>query len=187
MQSNSSLPIYSKKIEIQNTVKSNKVTIVCGDTGCGKTTQVPQYVLEMDPKANIVCTQPRRLAAINIAKRVAQELGESVGYSVGYHVGMANRFNKETKILFVTTGIFLQRLVNDPNFLDTVTYVILDEVHERDVDIDFTMVILKHLLATSKFKFKLILMSATINTELFSHYFAEEAINQTLSETAYVN
>lgn len=60
---------------------------------------------------------------------------------------MANRFNKETKILFVTTGIFLQRLVNDQAFLDTVSYVILDEVHERDVDIDFTMVILKHLLA----------------------------------------
>ena len=85
---------------------------------------------------------------------------------------MANRFIQETKVLFVTTGIFLQRLVNDSEFLDSVGYVILDEVHERDVDIDFTMVILKHLLGTNKFKFKLILMSATINTELFSHYFA---------------
>jgi len=90
---------------------------------------------------------------------------------------MANRFIQETKVLFVTTGIFLQRLVNDSEFLDSVGYVILDEVHERDVDIDFTMVILKHLLGTNKFKFKLILMSATINTELFSHYFAWEAID----------
>lgn len=66
--------------------------------------------------------------------------------------------------------------MNDPTFLDTITHVILDEVHERDVDIDFTMVILKHLLSAKKNKFKLVLMSATINTELFSHYFAKEAI-----------
>jgi HrpA-like RNA helicase len=86
--------------------------------------------LESDPDARIICTQPRRLAAINIARRVASEMGEGVGYTVGYHVGMANRFHTDTKILFVTTGIFLQRLVNDASFLDSWTHVILDEVHE---------------------------------------------------------
>ena len=107
-------------------------------------------------------------------------MGQAVGYHVGYHVGMSNRFHPDTKILFVTTGIFLQRLVNDEEFLDSITHVILDEVHERDVDIDFTMVILKHLL--HKKKINIVLMSATINTELFSHYFAQEAIDKVLSE-----
>ena len=129
----------------------------------------------------IICTQPRRLAAINIAKRIAQELNEPVGQRVGYQVGMESMASEKTQITFMTTGIFLMRLVNNPQSLNTCTHIILDEVHERDLDIDFSMVVIKHLLAKTEDqdeskKFKLILMSATFNTELFANYFAKLSI-----------
>ena len=129
----------------------------------------------------IICTQPRRLAAINIAKRIAQELNEPVGQRVGYQVGMESMASERTQITFMTTGIFLMRLVNNPKSLNTCTHIILDEVHERDLDIDFSMVVIKHLLAKTEDqdeskKFKLILMSATFNTELFANYFAKLSI-----------
>ena len=87
------------------------------------------------------------MAAINIAKRVSNELGEAVGGTVGYHVGMQAIISAKTKITFMTTGIFLQRLVNNPEELKLYTHLIMDEVHERDLDIDFSMVVVKHLLA----------------------------------------
>ena len=108
-----------------------------------------------------------------------------VGDVVGYHVGMQAKMNFRTRILFMTTGIFLQRLVNDDDFLKKVTHVVLDEVHERDCDIDFAMVILKHLLKRSYVK--LILMSATINTELFAHYFSKDSIDNIKDEVVYFN
>lgn len=95
--------------------------VISGDTGCGKTTQVPKYILEQgsanNMDYNIICTQPRRLAASNIAKRVAMEMGERVGGRVGYQIGMDSRSSPETRVMFVTTGIFLMRLVNNPDSL----------------------------------------------------------------------
>jgi HrpA-like RNA helicase len=137
---------------------------------------------------NIICTQPRKLAAINIAKRVSSELGEEVGGTVGYHVGMQVVKSAKTKITFMTTGIFLMRLVNDPDSLKAYTHLIMDEVHERDLDIDFSMVVIKHLLAKPEsegLKFKLVLMSATFNTELFSNYFSSNSISQVESIKSY--
>jgi HrpA-like RNA helicase len=119
------------------------------------------------------------LAASNIAKRVAMELGERVGHRVGYHVGMESRASPETRIMFMTTGIFLMRLVNNPDSLQKYTHIIMDEVHERDLDIDFSLVVIKHLLAgmeTSGLNFKLVLMSATFNTDLFANYFSKTSI-----------
>jgi len=185
MNNNKNLPIYEKRRDILDVIRRDKVAIICGDTGCGKTTQVPQYILQDDPGAFVLCTQPRRLAAINIAKRVAEEMRVNVGDVVGYHVGMQVKASFRTRILFMTTGIFLQRLVNDDDFLKKVTHVVLDEVHERDCDIDFAMVILKHLLKKSYVK--LILMSATINTELFAHYFSKSSIENINSEIVYFN
>lgn len=157
--------------------------VISGDTGCGKTTQVPKYILEngqaTNQEVNIICTQPRRIAASNIAKRVATELGDRVGFKVGYQVGMESRAGPETRILFMTTGIFLMRLVNNPDSLQKYTHIIMDEVHERDLDTDFCLVVLKHLLSKQedrKLNFKLILMSATFNTELFSNYFSTASI-----------
>ena len=109
----------------------------------------------------------------------------NLGDVVGYHVGMQSKMSLRTRILFMTTGIFLQRLVNDDDFLQKVTHIVLDEVHERDCDIDFAMVILKHLLKKSNVK--LVLMSATINTELFAHYFSKTAIESVHQEVVYFN
>ena len=89
------LPIAKHRVDILRKLENNRVVIISGDTGCGKTTQVPKYILEHEAaqnrEVNIICTQPRRLAASNIAKRVALELGEGVGQRVGYHVGMESR------------------------------------------------------------------------------------------------
>ena len=92
---------------------------------------------------------------------------------------MENKSSPETRIMFVTTGIFLMRLVNNPDSVQKYTHIIMDEVHERDLDIDFSLVVIKHLLAkfaSEGFPFKLILMSATFNTELFSNYFSKKSI-----------
>jgi HrpA-like RNA helicase len=110
---------------------------------------------------------------------VAVELGDRVGFKVGYQVGMEARTSPETRILFMTTGIFLQRLVNSPESLVKYTHIIMDEVHERDLDTDFSLVVLKHLLAKMEagmVGFKLILMSATFNTDLFANYFSKSSI-----------
>ncbi|CAI2359838.1 unnamed protein product [Moneuplotes crassus] len=185
-QYNKNLSIANKRKDIIDQIRNGgRVTIIAGNTGCGKTTQVPQYILQDDPDAFILCTQPRRLAAINIAKRVADETKTRVGELVGYHVGSQAKLNNRTRILFMTTGIFLQRLVNRDDFLQKVTHVVLDEVHERDCDIDFAMVILKHILKRSYIK--LILMSATIQASSFCHYFSEGAIDNVQNEIAYSN
>lgn len=174
-------------------LERNRVLIISGDTGCGKTTQVPKFILEVGlsqkKDVKIICTQPRRLAAVNIAKRVAQELGEKVGQTVGYHVGMQSRKTRNvTKVLFMTTGIFLQRLVNNPESLRNYTHLIMDEVHERDLDIDFSLVVVKHLLSKTgpdALQFKLILMSATFNYELFANYFSKSSVQGIEMVNAY--
>lgn len=110
---------------------------------------------------------------------------------MGYHVGMASRKTRGvTKILFMTTGIFLQRLVNNPDSLSRYTHIIMDEVHERDLDIDFSLVVVKHLLAkqmseTTDMRFKLVLMSATFNFELFANYFSKSSVSGIEQLTVY--
>ena len=113
---------------------------------------MPKYILESglhrQQDVKIICTQPRRLAAVNIARRVASELKERVGGTVGFQVGMQTKKTPGiTRITFMTTGIFLMRLVNNPDSLRSYTHLIMDEVHERDLDIDFSLVVVKHLLA----------------------------------------
>jgi len=127
-------------------------------------------------------------------------LGERVGLRVGYQVGMQSRRTKGlTKITFMTTGIFLQRLVNNPDSIKRCTHIIMDEgiisiilkfliVHERDLDIDFSLVVIKHLLCKEQegFNFKLILMSATFNIELFTNYFSKSSIKSIEELQVYV-
>lgn len=172
------LPIDNHYSEILSKIGKNKVTIISGETGCGKTTRVPLYLydscLSQGNDTKILVTQPRRLAAISISKRIKTEIHKinpNLDYkTVGYQVGMENNFDSiKTKILIVTTGIFLQRLINEKN-INEFPYIIIDEVHERDCDIDFVLIILKHYLLSSSSK--LILMSATISTKIFSHYFS---------------
>ncbi|KAF9106961.1 hypothetical protein BGX27_008936, partial [Mortierella sp. AM989] len=169
------LPAWSFKDQLVKAVKDNPVVIVCGETGCGKTTQVPQFILDnwiqdsIGEYANIVCTQPRRIAAIGVAERVAVERSTDIGQQVGYAIRGENKSSRNTKLLFCTTGILLRRLHSDPT-LQNVTHVMVDEVHERSVDSDFLLIILRDLVRIRK-DLKLILMSATINSEFFSGYF----------------
>ncbi|KAK9505930.1 hypothetical protein O3M35_009886 [Rhynocoris fuscipes] len=170
------LPACNKRYEIINAIRHNNVILVSGETGCGKTTQVPQFILEEEIMNNrgstchIVCTQPRRISAISMADRVADERGERCGESVGYQIRLEKLPPRSSgSILFCTTGVLLQIMNSDP-FLTNVSHVILDEIHERDTISDFVIAVLKDIVP-SRPDLKVILMSATLNADQFSRYF----------------
>ena len=172
-----SLPAATKRSDVMQAVKQNRVTIIMGSTGCGKSTQIPQYILEdaisMDRggRCNIICTQPRRISAIGLATRVSQERHESVGSTIGYSVRLDSKQSKNTRLLFCTTGVMLRRLLADPE-LKTVTHVVLDEVHERTIESDLLLFLLRELIMNGMNKtIKIILMSATAEAQLFAGYF----------------
>ncbi|CUF02732.1 DEAD/DEAH box RNA helicase, putative [Bodo saltans] len=169
------LPAMATRESIRTALTKSNVVIVSGETGSGKTTQVPQFLFEFlceageGSKANIVCTQPRRLAATAVALRVAEERDEEIGGTVGYSIRLENRVSSKTRLLYCTTGIILRRLQAD-KFLGKVSHIVVDEIHERGVDTDFLLILLKDLLLRRN-DLKVVLMSATMNSELFSHYF----------------
>ena len=175
------LPIFSYRDKIIDAIKQNQVIVIAGKTGCGKTTQVPKMIYE-DAMNNgkfdvkILITQPRRLAAVSIAKRLSYEMNQNLGDLVEYHVGMNPCFNSKTsQIIIKTTGIFLEELVHEKTNMNKYTHLIIDEVHERDISIDFALVLVKHFLCENT-NIKLILMSATISPVLFANYFAASSI-----------
>ena len=170
------LPIMKYKDTIKTTIAKNKVTIISGKTGCGKSTQVPKFLYdtykEGNQKVKILMTQPRRIATISIANRIAQEYNSKLQEIVGYQIEMEKKYNNQTSILVKTTGIFLEELVHGKGKECEYDYIIMDEVHERDINIDLCLTILKSQFNQGKFKHtKLILMSATISTITFSNYF----------------
>ncbi|GFU24646.1 ATP-dependent RNA helicase DHX30 [Nephila pilipes] len=172
----SKLPITEKRAHILRMVDENQVVVLSGETGCGKTTQVPQYILDhyigkiKGTSCNIVVTQPRRISAITVAERVAKERNEQVGETVGYHVRLNKNLPKQKgAILYCTTGMLLCKLCSNPN-LEGVSHVIVDEVHERNIQIDFLLILLKRLLETNK-NIKILIMSASFNTSIFTQYF----------------
>ncbi|KAJ7246262.1 P-loop containing nucleoside triphosphate hydrolase protein [Mycena haematopus] len=166
------LPAFTAKDEFMNLLHKNRVVVVAGETGCGKTTQLPQFILDslimsnVGATASIIVTQPRRLAAISVATRVSAERIEDG--SVGYAIRGENKQGNNTKLLFCTTGIVLRRL-GSGDTLDNVSHIVVDEVHERSVDVDFLLLELRELLKTNA-TLKVVLMSATINPE-FVNYF----------------
>jgi len=171
-----SLPAWKERNRILDILRKNQVMVVSGMTGCGKSTQVPQFILDDwmsgDSKSdhcNIVCTQPRRISAIGVAGRVAQEREEKTGDVVGYQVRLDVKASEKTRVMFCTTGILLRRLEGDPALGD-VTHVIVDEVHERSEESDFLLMILRDTLPLRP-DLRIILMSATVNADLFSNYF----------------
>ncbi|KAF9623472.1 hypothetical protein IFM89_003056 [Coptis chinensis] len=169
------LPAYNEKDALLKAVSQNQVVVVSGETGCGKTTQLPQYILESEIEAgrgalcSIICTQPRRISAMSVSERVAAERGEKLGESVGYKVRLEGTKGRDTRLLFCTTGILLRRLLVDRS-LKGISHVIVDEIHERGMNEDFLLIVLKELLPRRP-ELKLILMSATLNADLFSSYF----------------
>ena len=205
------LPAASYRTKILRALDSSRVVVICGATGCGKSTQIPQTILEGMSTAgrgddtHIIVTQPRRVAAMSLAKRVASERNSptpgSDGSVVGYNVRLARRVSDDAKIVYCTVGILLRMLVNpleiDENELcpsdgqndeanseagtvtgtplSHVSHLVIDEVHERDLNTDFALTLLRNVLARNK-HIRIILMSATANPDLFVQYFRSAAL-----------
>lgn len=164
------LPMHGFRDNVLDMIRDNPVTVLCAETGAGKTTQCPQYLLEdallhgRGDAVNILCTQPRRVAATSVAERVAEEMCErSVGQMVGYQIRMEAKRSSHTKLLFCTTGIVLRRLQEDST-LKGVSHVIVDEVHERQQQTDVLLIALRRLLNTARPDLKVIL----VRTEMFA-------------------
>ncbi|WP_092555142.1 ATP-dependent RNA helicase HrpA [Herbiconiux ginsengi] len=163
------LPVSQKKDEIARAIRDNQVVIVAGETGSGKTTQLPKICLELG-RGNIGHTQPRRLAARTIAERIAEELGQEVGGLVGYQVRFTDKASASTRIKLMTDGILLNEMNHD-RLLSRYDTIIIDEAHERSLNIDFLLGYLKQLLPRRP-DLKLIITSATIDPESFARHFA---------------
>jgi len=168
------LPITVRRQEVLEAVAARQVVLVTGDTGSGKTTQVPQFLLEEATAAGqtvrLVCCQPRRLTAITVADRVAAERGEKVGGTVGYQIRLESCVSPKTVATFCTYGVLLRSLCSGDEMLATTTHVIIDEVHEREAFSDFLLTVLRDSLPRHR-HLRLILMSATMDTQLFLNYF----------------
>jgi ATP-dependent RNA helicase DHX37/DHR1 len=175
------LPIIGEEQQIMETINENDVIIICGETGSGKTTQVPQFLYEagygtLRTKGRIVVTEPRRVATVNMAKRVAYELGLTFGQQVGYHIRNNRFFASSTVIKFATDGILLREAEEDLLF-SQYSVVIIDEAHERTINTDVLIGLLSRIVTLRRRKFnagdtrveplKLIIMSATLRVSDF--------------------
>ncbi|KAI4886479.1 hypothetical protein NFI96_011911 [Prochilodus magdalenae] len=171
-----SLPVFERQEEVVATIQENQVVLVVGETGSGKTTQIPQFLLDDSNRkgipCRIFCTQPRRLAAIAVAERVAAERGESIGQTIGYQIRLESRVSPKTLLTFCTSGVLLRTLMAGDATLSTVTHVIVDEVHERDGLTDFLLTKLRDVLQKMP-SLKLILSSAALDVDLFIRYFGK--------------
>jgi len=171
------LPAFKERERIINTLNKNRVLVISGETGCGKSTQIPQFLLDqmIESKngslANVICTQPRRISAVGLATRVAEERQEKPGNTVGYRIRLESKVSKSTRLTFMTNGILLRQL-GGGSLLEDVSHVVVDEVHERSVDIDILLLVLKSLLTINK-DLCVVLMSATVDAETFQAYFDE--------------
>ena len=177
------LPVTTKKEEIADLIKNNQVVIVCGETGSGKTTQLPKICLSigLGSAGFIGHTQPRRIAARTVADRIAEELGETVGQSVGYKVRFSDKTHADSLIKLMTDGILLAETQNDP-YLNQYDTIIIDEAHERSLNIDFLLGYLKWLLPKRP-DLKLIITSATIDPDRFSRHFFDAPIIEVSGRT----
>ncbi|KAM4801595.1 putative ATP-dependent RNA helicase DHX34 [Urocitellus parryii] len=169
------LPIAQYGNRILQTLKEHQVVVVAGDTGCGKSTQVPQYLLAAG-FSHVACTQPRRIACISLAKRVGFESLSQYGSQVGYQIRFESTRSAATKIVFLTVGLLLRQIQREPS-LPQYEVLIVDEVHERHLHNDFLLGVLRRLLPKRP-DLKVILMSATINISLFSSYFGNAPVVQ---------
>eukprot|EP00002_Diphylleia_rotans_P001061 TRINITY_DN10580_c0_g1_i1.p1 TRINITY_DN10580_c0_g1~~TRINITY_DN10580_c0_g1_i1.p1 ORF type:complete len:698 (-),score=165.59 TRINITY_DN10580_c0_g1_i1:8-2101(-) len=173
LEERSRLPVFAAKKRIIDAVSQNDCIILMGETGSGKTTQIPQFLLDGDFASStnrIGVTQPRRVAATTVAKRVSEEMGVELGNEVGYAVRFEDCVNSSTVIKFMTDGILLREAMLDPN-LSRYSVLILDEAHERTLHTDILFGIVKGLLTRRKGDIKVVIMSATLDADRFSSYF----------------
>ena len=171
------LPVSARVDEIVKTIQENQIVVVAGETGSGKTTQLPKMCLlaGLGEKGLIACTQPRRIAARSMAERVSEELQTELGQQVGYQVRFDDKYSADGWIKFMTDGILLAETQND-KFLNQYDCIIIDEAHERSLNIDFLLGYLKQL-ATRRKDLKIIITSATIDTAKFSKHFNDAIFN----------
>ena len=180
------LPMHAMKDEVLSMVQNNTYSILVAETGAGKSTQLPQFLLEksiadgVGAECRIFCIQPRRIAAASLARRVSAERGEKLGETVGYKVRFDSQVMQTSgSITYCTTGIMLQLLQNSPSFLDSVSYILLDEVHERQIDLDLLMLYLKRAIKSRRARGEripnIVVMSATLDVDLFASYFENKA------------
>ncbi|WP_158279864.1 ATP-dependent RNA helicase HrpA [Coraliomargarita sinensis] len=165
------LPIHQRREEILQTLQSNQIVVIAGETGSGKTTQIPKFLLEcgFGSKGWIGCTQPRRVAALSVAQRIAEELNVRYGHEVGAKIRFTDETRKDSLIKVMTDGILLNELQDDP-MLTNYEAIVIDEAHERSLNIDFILGCLRNLAEKRK-DLKIIITSATIDTERFSEAF----------------
>ena len=177
------LPVNEKQDDIRKAIEENQVIILCGETGSGKTTQLPKLCLKLGRGTfgMIGHTQPRRIAARSVASRIAEELNTELGESVGYKVRFADKLSKNTHIKVMTDGILLAEIQNDP-FLQNYDTLIIDEAHERSLNIDFILGYLKQLLPKRP-DLKIIITSATIDPERFAKHFENAPIIEVSGRT----
>jgi len=177
------LPVTGKKDDIAKLIQENQVVIVCGETGSGKTTQLPKICLSIGRGAAgfIGHTQPRRIAARTVADRIAEELGEPMGKSVGYKIRFNDKTHADSLVKLMTDGILLAESQNDP-YLNQYDTIIIDEAHERSLNIDFLIGYMKWLLPKRP-DLKLIITSATIDTQRFSDHFNKAPIIEVSGRT----
>lgn len=174
------LPAFETKKDFIKTVKDHDIVIVQGETGSGKTTQLPQFLIEQFTESGglIGVTQPRRVAAISVAKRVSEETDTLLGTTVGYAVRFDEKTTDKTRLKYMTDGMLLRECMQDPD-LNRYSVVILDEAHERTLNSDILLALLKKLVNKRRegpedFRLKLVVMSATIEVDRFVRYFEEE-------------
>ena len=170
------LPICDKREEIMAAIRDRPVVIVSGQTGSGKSTQIPKYCLAAGRgvTGQIGCTQPRRIAAVTIARRIAEELGEELGQSVGYKIRFRDRTPREAYVKVMTDGVLLAEAQTDRQLLQYDT-LIIDEAHERSLNIDLLLGILRSLLNRRR-DLKVVITSATLDTEKFSQAFGDAPV-----------
>ena len=191
MAARTNLPAWKLRDTIVSTINTHQVTIISGETGSGKSTQSVQFILDdmikskLGSLANIFCTQPRRISALSLADRVSDERCSTVGDEVGYAIrGESKRKPGATKITFVTTGVLLRRLQTSGNSQDDmvagladISHVLIDELHDRSMDADLLLVLLKTLLPQLP-HLKVILMSATLDATIFEKYFQPMSVGK---------
>jgi pre-mRNA-splicing factor ATP-dependent RNA helicase DHX16 len=172
-----SLPIYAYRDQFIEAIKQYQTLIIVGETGSGKTTQLPQYLYEAgfcDKGMKIGCTQPRRVAAMSVAARVAEEMGTPLGREVGYSIRFEDCTSEKTQIKYMTDGMLLREFLTEPD-LASYSCLIIDEAHERTLHTDILFGLVKDI-ARFRPDLKLLISSATMDAEKFSEYFDDANI-----------
>lgn len=177
LETRRSLPVYAYREELLQAVKDYQTIIIVGETGSGKTTQIPQYLVEAgltkDGK-KIGCTQPRRVAAMSVAARVSEEMNTKIGHEVGYSIRFEDCTSEKTIIKYMTDGMLLREFLNEPD-LSSYKVLIIDEAHERTLHTDILFGLVKDIAKYRK-DLKILVSSATLDAEKFSAYFDDAPI-----------